>query len=239
MTNTTDNLAEFIAAETRENYRCARITWIIGLVVTLLVGIYMCGIKYYVGELILNPQVAAQVIRDQVQNAAIPALIGGLEDSLKQQATPLANALSRELMARMSLVRTEAENQIKLTHHQFLPLMREEIRSVIHAYVTENEVVLKELYADQKVEGFAKLYIEQLTAEITSDIERMIGETTNLNGIAGAESKALTYLQNVEGGLDTILSKPDAELSRSEKLQRRLIVAWVRIVEEKLAEKGL
>lgn len=238
MTTSTDNLAEFIAAETRENLKAARLTWIVGLVIMALVTCYMSGLLLLLRSM-LDPQISANMIRQQVEGQAVPALLSSLEDSLKAQAPTVANALSKGIMSSFRALRAEAEDQIKVTHHQLLPLMKEEIRTQITGYVAENEAELKQIYTDQKVEGFSKIYIDHLTKQLTTDIEAHIAQQSNLDGLQGVEAKTLAYLEDVQGGLDSVMSKPDAELSRSERLQRRLIVAWLRIFEDKLADKGL
>lgn len=230
-----NELITFVRQETTRHRRVARITWIIGVFLIIVVVTYMSGLLYMIRG-ILEPMTAATMIRQQVE-VNLPPVLTGVEQSLKDKAPDLANWVNQYIRQTLPEIRKEGERQIDLVVDQSLPLMREEIRSVIHAYVIEHKDELQEIYASQKAPGFADAFVSNMVADIAMDVDRRLKDSSGV-GLAYVETTTLNSLKDLDGDLKRLAAMDAKDMTRSERLQRRLIVCWLQIMNDQLQKKA-
>jgi hypothetical protein len=233
MNETTTDMVEyrkFLKKQIIGNRKSTEITWFVGLILTVLVVCYMSGLLYLVRG-ILVPATAARMIAQNIEGN-IPAMMSEIELSVKGQAAPLADTCSKMAMAYLPKLREEAENQIDLTYQQWLPLLREEIRSTVHVYVVEHKDELQEIYATQKEPGFAKVFIDELADKLAKDLNNRLCAEQPGHDLNYVRKFSLNYLMDVNEQLSNLIKMKASEMTRSERLQRRMIVSWTRVIDE-------
>lgn len=229
-------LANLIVQETARNRKAARMTWILGLVFVAILTAYMTGLLYLVRG-ILEPTTAARMIAQKVE-ADIPALMRDLEQQLRHEATPLANEFSRQIMSCMPQVRLAAQDQIDRTYQEWLPVMRDEMAQAIHSYVVAHRKDLEALYAAQKEPGFAKVFVDDLTAQIVAELNRHLRENGSQHDLVYVHDVSLNVMKDINRQLTMLMTRKAEEMTRSERLQRRLIVSWVQVLNELLQQRA-
>jgi hypothetical protein len=227
---------DFLKQQIISNRKSTKVTWLVGIIAALLVVCYMSGLLYLVRG-ILEPATGARMIVQAVEGN-IPAYERDLEQLLKDQAVPMADTFSKTATAYLPKLRKQAEEQIDLTYQQWLPLLREEIRSTVHAYVIEHKEELQFIYATQKEEGFAKVFVEQLSDQITADLNNRLCAEQPGHDLAYVKAASLNYLQDVNINLANLMKMKPEQMSRSERLQRRVIVSWTAAIDELLLQKS-
>lgn len=230
-----NELNRFLKEQIVRNKRAARTTWIIGGIVVVLVTCYMSGLVVLVRG-ILEPMTAARMIGQYIEQQ-LPSILSGTENALQQQATPLGNALSDRIITSLPKLREEAEKQIDLTCEQFLPLLREEIRSTVRCYMEEHADEISDFYGAHKGEEFAEFFIDSIMVEVADSLNKQLREVSGEYDLDYIRSASLTILNDINGELSRLLNLSAEEMTKSDRLQRRLIVAWVQALDELLRSR--
>ena len=233
----TEDLDAFVEEQIAGNRRATKLTWIVGAVLILLVGCYMSGLVLLVRGMLV-PMTAARMIAQSVEQG-LPAILGETERSLHDQAVPLANALSDRLIIMLPELRKKGQEQIDLACDQWLPLLREEIRSVVQAYMLEHEAEFRLVYESQKEEGFADVFVDQLVKEVAASLQAELLQDGKGRGLDYVGTMAMGALNDINGELSRLLNLSGDEMTRSDRLQRRLIVAWMQVLDEMLRYRRL
>lgn len=228
-------LSEFLKDEITRNRKATKATWIIGIIVLFLVTLYMHGLVVLVRGM-LEPVTAARMIGMNVEES-LPLILTETEKSLKDQAIPLANALSNRLTESLPKLRKEGERQIDLTHKEFLPLLREEMRSGIRDYMLEHTEEINELFETHKGPEFAELFVDTIMSDMATSLESELWDGCRTNNLEHIKANSLKILNDINEELLRLINMSDTEMTRSDRLQRRLIVIWVKALDELLDRK--
>lgn len=233
--NASNDLALFIEERIAANRKSVRMTWVVGLILAVIAACYMSAILFAF-KTALEPMTAARMIRDTVEQN-VPTVLSGIEENLKNQAIPIAEGLDKAILDALPKLREEAQAQIDLTYQQFLPLLKEEIRSTVKAYVIEHEEELRTLYKEHKSEEFVKEFVDEISREIAVSFDSYLKSQNVRGGLAHVDRTVLTYVQDLDTVLKDLAGKKAEEMSNSERLQRRLIVSWLQLFSEKMKAK--
>ncbi|MBN1675859.1 MAG: hypothetical protein JXR37_32750 [Kiritimatiellae bacterium] len=223
-----DPWSDFIVEQIARNQKAIRATWIVGIILLGLVTCYMSGLVLLVRSM-LEPKTAARMIGIHVEEN-LPSVMNGLEDALRDQAVPLANSLSSAIITTLPNLRQHGENQIELVAKEMLPLLREEIRSTLHAYVEAHEEQIRDFYQTHKSPEFAEVFIDMLVQETAKSLNKEL--LAGQHGLKHVKSAALQGLKDINAELARLLNMSAEKMTRSERLQRRLIVTWLHAVHE-------
>jgi hypothetical protein len=185
----------------------------------------------------LEPMTAARMIGLHVETH-LPSALDGTEEALKQQAVPVANALSERIMATIPLLREQGEKQIDSTYMVRLPCLREEIRGVVQCYVRDHEEEFELVYRTQKEAGFAEVFIETVTAEAVNSLNKQLRADHGERDMKYAHSVSLQALEDINTELVRLISLNTEGMSRNDRLQRRLIVTWMHVLDEILNKRN-
>lgn len=230
-----NELSTFLQEQIDRNTKATKVTWIVGAIVVLLVTFYMSGLVYLVRG-ILEPMTAARMIGQSIEEN-MPPVLGGLEKTLEQQAIPVANALSEKLISSIPLLGEDARRKIDLTYEQFLPLLREEVRTTLRSYMEEHKEEIADLYETHRGPEFVNLFIHALVAEMTEYLNEKLSENASGLDIEYVSVSFLNALNNINDDLSRLLNLKTENMTRSEILQRRLIVIWSHSLEQLLRSK--
>jgi hypothetical protein len=229
-------MRDFIRAETEKLRRSARLTWAIGLVVTVLVGCYMSGLVILVKGM-LEPMTAARMLAMSVEDA-LPSILQETERSLRDQAVPLANSVSQSVFAYMPRLRLEAQKQIDLTYQEFLPLLREEIRTNLQEYMKEHGQEISDFYGEHKAEEFPPAFVDAIVEDLVADLSRRLSQDSGGKGLEYIHGATVEMMRDMNSELTRLLNLRTDQMSRSDRLQRRLIVAWVQALDEVMQKRA-
>jgi hypothetical protein len=230
-------VVEFLKQEAASERRGAKITWIVGLIIVAIAWAYMHTILVAT-QTALEPMTAARMIGMHVE-AGLPSALDGTEEALKQQSAPLANALSDKIMETIPLLREEGEKQIDMTYKSRLPCLREEIRGVVKCYVDEHEKEFALVYQTQKEAGFAEVFIDTVTAEAVRSLNEHLKREHGERDLKYAHSVSLQALEDINSELVRLLNLNTDQMSRNDRLQRRLIVTWMHVLDEILHKRSV
>ncbi|NQT94722.1 MAG: hypothetical protein HQ559_18340 [Lentisphaerae bacterium] len=234
-TDQTGNVMDFFENEVATTSRKARMTWIVGLLLVALLAVYLGGVSLLIRGM-LEPRTAARMIAMQAEET-IPQLLLETEVGLQAQAPFLADSLSKQLMKAMPALREEAERQIDATYEEVLPHLRAELGVTLHQYVEAHDEEIRDFYDAQKVEGFEHAFLDAVVDDTLAALDKEIMMKSEGRGIDHAITAALAGLTDIDGQLNTLLVKGEDEMTRSERLQRRLIVSWLRVVEDLMRQQ--
>lgn len=238
-TKTQENeLKQFLNEEIDRNKKTIRTTWIVGVIVVLLVACYMSGTVILVRSM-LEPMTAARMIGEQIE-LNLPLVLGETETALRSQGPVLASMLSRSVMDALPAVRREGERQIDLSYQEMLPLMREEMRSTLRTYINDHREEITDYYETHKSSEFPKFFIDEVVSDLTGSISRQLRQDdSGGRDLVHVRAASLNALKEVNEELSRLLEMKPEQMTRSERLQRRLIVTWVQTLDELLCSQNL
>jgi len=229
-------LTDFIEDRIARGQKALRLTWAIGLVLLALVTGYMAGVVWLVRGM-LEPRTAAAMIANHAE-ANLPAVLEGTEAALMAEGPAVADALSRQILGAMPALREDAEFQIDTAYREMLPLLREEIRSTVrvHAEVYKDELV--DYYRTHTQPDFPKTFIDRIAADVAAAIDSRLRKAAPGKGLEHVEDRVMRVLDEMNAQLGMLLTKKTGQMTRSERLQRRLIVSWVQALNELMKKRG-
>lgn len=237
-TKTEENeLKQFLNEEIDRNKKAIRTTGIVGLIVILLVACYMFGTVILVRSM-LEPMTAARMIGEQIE-LNLPSVLNETEQALQLHAPVLANTLSQSVMDALPKVRREAEKQIDSSYQELLPLIRQEMLSTFHTYVNDHREEITDYYETQKSPDFAKFFVDEVISEMTGSLNRELRQDSRGRDLVHVQVASLNALKEVNEELSRLLQMKPEEMTRSERLQRRLIVTWIQALDELLCSQYL
>lgn len=228
--NTQDEVKAFFEQEIARHEKATRKTWLGGLLSAALVAAYMAGLLAFVRS-VLDPPMAAAMLANELEES-LPSVVYETEAALEAQAPVLANAFSAKLSEGMTLARKEAEQQIDFSYQVMLPAIGEEFSIAIHEYVEAHAGDIEEFYRTQTGEGFAESFVQALVDDVMADIDREMAAQCGGRGMEQVRAQSLDVMQQIHDALVALRGKDTAKMTRSERLQRRLIVHWIRVLEE-------
>ena len=230
-----NELSAFLKQETARALRAARTTWIVGLALFLFAIGYLTALLALIQGM-LDPKITACMVAQRL-DAALPAMMLEAEASLRNLAPAAAEALSARAMEAMSEVREEAERQIDLTYEQVLPLMEIELRQTVRAHVDAHADEIRNFYRVHQQPDFPDQFLQAIAQDAMSSLDRASGGGFAARRPGYFADAVLQALATVNAQIETLRDKPTEQMDRSERLQRRLIVAWLRVIEEAIRQR--
>jgi hypothetical protein len=232
MSEKNNELQTLIEKEIADYEKRTRLTWRVGLPLVLLV----CGYLGYVGmkwnEIVLNPTNLAMFIADSI-DADAPAAIRQTEQSLKQEAPAFVSWMHGEVIKMLDQVESQAELQVD-TVFELLPVLDQSASVAIDEYFEKHKVEIKELYEaknDQK-------YVEGIVDDVFTEFNTQLGEHFQVvfkgKDFTGIPEVSVAQLHHINERLSELAKMHPARMTPTERLERRVIVAWVNALGDQL-----
>lgn len=228
--NQENGLESFIQEQTARNFRAARLTWTVGLLFVLFLATYLGGVIYLVHG-ILEPHTTARMIVRNVE-ADLPAFMQELEVSLRGEAAPLAADAGKAILDAMPQARIAAQAQIDRAYTDILPALRDDARGAIHDYVVAHEAQIREVVAAHKEKEFAQSFVANLTHDVARDLGKQLATETHGASLDYIRMASLDALKDINAQIAALVTKKAEEMTRGERLQRRLIVSLAQGLDE-------
>ncbi len=228
-----NELAQFLKKKIAHNERAAKVTWIVGLIVFLLVTCYMSTVVLVVRGM-LQPVIAANMIRQRVE-ANLPLVLTGMEHSLTQNAPAAANRTSEAVLAMIPDLRKKAEALIDKAVERDLPDLRSEMRKTVRVYLEQHAdefAVLRDAHSEPEV---AKIFVEDMAATMRNSIDAGLRDEWGDAAGSNLEVTSLIVLTNIRDELSKLIETETDLLTEEERLKRRVIVTWIQMLNEATA----
>jgi len=227
------SLDGFLEQEVARLGKKTRLTWIGGIGVLVVLVVYMSGVLGLVRGM-LEPRMLARMIALHVEES-MPTVLYETEQGIEKQAPVVANAISEQIMQAIPRVREEAEKQIDLACDEMLPLLRDEANETIRAYVAAHAEELDEIYSSARLPEFGEAMVDAVVNDLAVELDARLTVASGHN-LAYVGARALEMMQDINGQLVFLLDKDSGAMTRSERLQRRLIVTWIHVFQEALGK---
>ena len=223
-------LAAFVKEQIVGNARATRRTWLAGVGFVLFLAVYLSGVLWLVHGM-LEPAIAARTIARNVE-ADMPGFMSEMENALRQEADPLAAEVCKAIVDAMPRARAEAEAQIDRAYLDHLPMLRDAVAATIREYAAAHQTELREAVSAHKEKDFARIFADHITQEVARDLDRELAAVQPGASLNYIHMAALDAIRDMNARLAALASKKSVELTRSERLQRRLIVSLAQAVDE-------
>lgn len=231
----TNRLSTFIHNETLSIQRSTRRTIVFGGVLALLIAGYM-GFVIFMLKGFLEPQALAMVVADQVAET-LPDVINSAELTLRAKAPELANQITDSFMQAIPKMAETGKQEIDLAYQERIPYINEEFKNIVRDYIEDNSEELVAFTETHSAEAFAQYFTEQMMVELGVQLEQRLNDSHARTSNLKYFSNNLTYsLLAMNTTLDEFLHQDINQLTRQERLQRRILARLVQSAHESAAE---
>ena len=227
-------LIDFMREEIARTRKGVGQTYVFGIVAAVLVSGYMAFILTMVKQA-TDGQFLAIAVRQQVE-AAVPEMIRSGEMALADNAKISANKLSNRFIELVPELAATGKEKIDMAYEDHIPYLSEEFSDMVKAYIESNKEELKEFAAQHDSEEFAEEFTNQMMAEFAAQIDNRMREATGGEGLTYFNETLLQSLVAMDTTLEELMSKPEDQLNRRERLQRRILARMVLHVTEHMPE---
>ncbi|MGF1451013.1 MAG: hypothetical protein ACFB21_02930 [Opitutales bacterium] len=221
-TEQTTRLVTFLQDEIKKAKRGVTMTYSFGLIVCLILGGYMAWALYNLNQTVLDPEQLAMFIGDSAEEQ-VPGLVSELENYLIDTADDQAEELSNRFLELAPQIFAAARNQIDATYQEDLPLISAEFSTIIREYLRENEEALKAFAEANSNEEFAEFFISELMAELETQLNAWMAEEFEGRDLSYVQENIRLAMMAMNEKLEELIEKPVEELTRQERMQRRIL----------------
>jgi hypothetical protein len=223
-------LVAFLDKQIARKRRATKLIWIWGIVVFALVTCYMSAVVITVRTM-LEPHCAAAMIANSVREN-LPTLMAQTEATLQANAPTVADQSSRFLTETVfPAVRGHAEEMIDNTVDESLPLLEKEMTETLRAYIEMHEQEIAEMREAHEDRELADAFVSNLLIDLRGSLDHHIRNEAPGADITHIQTQSLTGLQEVRDQLKALLEMETDNMTREERLQRRIIVSWLMMVD--------
>jgi len=227
-------LEDFMRSEIERTRKGIGTTYIFGGIVAILIALYMTFILNMLKEA-TNGQFLAIAVRQQIE-AAAPEMISSGEEALAAEAAVLANNLSNRFLEIIPELAQTGKESIDATYSEVIPYVADEVSAIVRDYIRFNEAEIREFADSHSIEQFAREFTRQVMDEFATQMDKRMKETTGGEGLAYFNDNLLVSLQAMDGTLEELLETPADQLTRRERLQRRILARLVTTVTEQMPD---
>lgn len=228
-TDSNDALVAFLQEEIERQKKRNKMTWIVGLVLVAVIGLYLGSIGRFVKNDILEPKRMAEWVAYQMQEN-MPGIMADTEKALIAKAPEVADQAVAGLLEIPSLVSFEASKQIDLVVDEMLPALKYEVTSTLEAYVEEQASQSALVYSGHQDQESVNAFVGQLAADLASDLDREFKMDSG-EGTEYLVRQSLRGLHEINFTLKELNRKSPEEMTRTEQLHQKLIVSCLRGVD--------
>ena len=225
-----EEIVSYLQSKTERNKKAAKNTWIVGGLLILFVAGYLTWVVGSLRSIILNPTELADAVVGNVDEA-VPAYIDETKVYLKSQAPKLAANVKDQIMELFPQVRVHGEEGIEAAYEK-IPALRSEIEGAIEAHFEAHGDDIKAFYEahDDDTEA-AKYVVDGVVASFLATFDDQLKETTGTDGLFDVKVASLKSLRDINKQLINFVKKGPYQLTREERMQRRVIVTWLRALD--------
>lgn len=227
-----DELHAFLQTRIQEMNKSLRTSIGLGITVLVLLCLYLGGSLYMVHQ-ILQPDITAHMIANNVKEHW-PTLLAETERIVIERVPTVADALGREVELLLPRIREYAQEQLDMTYRDMLPALEKELCATIRECARENRSYAADLYQLHQDRLFVKLFIEEIVDASLHSLDDQLRRVAPARGLDYWRHISLRAVRHIEVQLSDLAGKDTHQMSRSEQLQRRLIVTWLHILEDAL-----
>lgn len=226
-----DLLVEFLAAEAEKSRRSEKRTWTIGLVVAAVMVAYLTYIGARYKATVINPYHLGPVVASKVDRQA-PEIINKTEAFLQAEARPFARRTHQEIMGLIPVMGKAGRARIDLLI-ELIPTLHGTSKSAVDRFFVLHGDKIKTFYQghlnagddERLVREFVDMVLRAAETQVAIDVFGASAEDMSAEGL---EELSVLHLREISEYFDKLAKKPSFRMTRLERLQRRLIVAWVK-----------
>lgn len=228
-----NEVVAFLKSEAEKNEKAARATWMFGGLIVLVIAGYMTWMVQNVRSLILDPEDLAAVIVTSLDDN-LPGMMEDAESYLASQAPVLANGLKTELVRVMASSRKGVQGEID-SIYRMIPDMSGQLADMVRGKGAEFSSDIRQMVkSHEDNEKFAEHVVDAIMSDLGQFVDEEFVGLGGQRGVGTLKADSLESLKRVNSSLVNLVNKRPSSLSRSEQLQRRLLVSWVHIMDRHL-----
>jgi len=232
--NNETKLIEFMRSEIERTQKGVGQTYLFGIIIAVLIAGYMTFVLSMVRQA-TNGEFLAIAVRQQIE-AAAPEMIASGEESLGAQAAVFANDLSDRFLEIVPEIAQVGKESIDSAYQDGVPYISEEFSEMVRLYIRANEAEIREFADTHDSKEFAQEFTREMMDEFARQMDTRMEEATDGEGLAYFNENLATSLLAIDTTLDELLAKSPDELTRRERLQRRILARLVLTVTESNAD---
>ncbi|MBN1673332.1 MAG: hypothetical protein JXR37_19965 [Kiritimatiellae bacterium] len=199
---------------------------IVALLLAIVLSAELCLVRW-----LLQPANAADAVVGYLTDAW-PGLLHDLHRELARQAPVSANAVAERAMAVIPCLRRQAEREIELTYRERIPELQVEECEALRAYIRSHRDEIVEHYQQHHGAQFRARLLDMLGSRAVASLDQRLRQPSMGRGADILKHLSLEGLRSLDQHLARLVAADAAALTRRERLQRRLIVSWLHLLEE-------
>lgn len=224
MTTQDNRLSAFLRDETERNRKRAQRWRFFGIPVVIIYALVMLYYGYRLNNETLDPYHLSAVVATKINDDA-PRIINEVEKDLIDQAPVVMAQLNLEVFAMLPYLERVAEKQIDV-FIDLIPELDSYSYMVLDKFYDKHGNDLGEfLKAHENEEEIAHL-IDEVYIGMINQIDRKFEVTYGGQSVRGARELSLVHLNQLNTYFTKLANVHPFRMTPSERLQRRLIVAW-------------
>ena len=233
-----ETVVKYLTEDIERTERSAKRIWILGGLLIFIVTGYMSWVISSVRSTFLEPQALTDVILGGIDES-VPQYLEDAKVYLDQQAPLLAEEVRLRIFDLFPEVRVQGEHAIDLAY-DMIPVLQGEIEGAIEAHVALHGEEIKAFYASHDHMRAADEVLESVMEAVMDKLDQSLREHTGRNeGLLEIKMASLESLQNINVQLVGLLKKKPHEMSRQERIQRRLIVTWMQALQNHFEDQRI
>lgn len=229
--NELEEVKHFLRSEIRKEERRKALTLWGGSLFALALFTYMWkGIAVPFDEQVLNARNGASFIARSV-DAEIPGMIEKLEVEAKSYARPLARQSSENMSVLIPAISDAGKKHVDQLEFTLVKL--EEVADmVIDVYFEEHGDDIKAFVDANGGEKFLETFLTESMDQFIEDIEVSMAMAYDGTDIEALNKDSVDFLHNLSHEMKRLGTKDRFDMTHGERLQRRLIVAWMQMLQQ-------
>ena len=215
---------EFLKQETEKLKKQERTTWIVGLILAAIIGIYMTYLSSQMNSIVYNPKILAKSAALYIDRRA-PHFVSSLEKHLIEEAPAISDQLVQQSYPLIELA-TEASKQQYDILFGFIPTFEVQVAEVTQAFMKEQRPLIQEAYKGKNLDKLVNRLTNKIIKHLESESEKQFQAKINGKNHKGLFKVSLAQYKEMIKYLRALSRRNPARLTPRERLERRVIVAW-------------
>lgn len=216
-----DTYQAFLESEVTRLTSAARKTWIVGLVIAVILGVYFSFILTMV-KTFTEPEVAAGMLAKNIKDN-YPAFMEVAEESLAQQSEILAEEMSATFQQVVPELREAAEAQLEATYMETIPYMNQEFQKTIASYIRLHRHEILQLAEQGKSIELADTFIQGVMEEFGTLLNERMAENFDGRDLSYVRENTYVVLEAIDNYLALLLETDKKEMTRGQELHVEIL----------------
>ncbi len=216
---------DFLSKQISDNKVVTEKVWKWGGLALLVLSIYLSAMVSSVENVFFDTEGIATVVANEI-DISLPGHLAAFESDLISTAPENTKSMVSNIAKILPELNSVAKEKINSVV-DIMPVFKTELNDAIKAYFAENQEEMKSFVETHSEQEFANYFMDDLLATVSLSIDDKLKSE---GGMETVKSLSLSRLVKLNSHLGYLAEKNRYELTEKEKLQRRTIVSWAKLL---------